>query len=190
MPYLIIYIFNKKLIKNTFIFLITLSILYFTSFLNATDNKILEIRNNSSYLHSNYYLNHFPFSIQNTSFKNFKDCIEKNCLIYLDMPKEHNLEAQHYTSLVLGIADFERFIIKDQKNNKFLYSINPQINYDLQFENELIMKIINNKFFDVNDEFLGKSSYFKSNEPVSVDCFAKLDLFGRNYRLNKVVCKK
>ena len=56
------------------------------------------------------------------------------------MPKDHNLEAQHYISLVLGYADFERFVIKNKTNHEFLYSINTQINYDLEFENTLIME--------------------------------------------------
>ena len=89
--------------------------------------------------------------------------------------------------MVLGYADFERFVIKNKTNHEFLYSINTQINYDLEFENTLIMEQ-ENKIFNKNKEFLGQN-YFKTNKPVFVNCFSKLSLFGRNYRLNKVVCK-
>ena len=81
-PFLLIYIFNLKYKKNMITFFVLLISLYSLSFVNATDNKILEIRNNASYLHSDYYINHLPFSTQNESFKNLNDCIEKNCLIF------------------------------------------------------------------------------------------------------------
>lgn len=189
-PFLIIYLLKYNNFKNYLSITFLLSFIYGMSFVNATDNKILEIRNNASYQYSEYYLNHQSFKIQDRSIENFKKCRSNNCLIYLDMPIEHNLEAQTYVSLFLGVADYERFAIKP-KGDKFIYNINSQISYDHDFVNELVISHnMKDNIFDRNNEFLGINSYFKSNKPVSINCISRLSLIGRNYFLNEVSCEK